>query len=187
MYGNQSLGEQFALKALDLIGPDLNGLAVFFFLLDYILIGYFSPGLIAVVADRIHIVLHSLRPVFHQHFIDIILVQKRHLGKIGQQQFRNSGNQLLWLDSLIQLHQIGGHSLFPPGISVVHLIRMVNKFRVSGDRGDDLALLYHWMQISLAQRLKKDLPQRRVLSPIFGHAVHIGFRNAAVQMGVDVL
>ena len=145
--GNQSLGEQLTLKALDLIGLDLDGLAVFSFLLSHILIGNFSPGLIAVIADRIHIVLHGLRPVLHQHFIDIVFVEKSHLGKIIQKLLGNFGNQLFGVNIPTELHQIVGNGLLPSGIGIVHLVGMADKLRVGGNRGNHFVLAHRRIQI----------------------------------------
>ena len=178
--GNQSLGEQLTLKALDLIGLDLDGLAVFFFLLGHILIGNFPPGLIAVIADCIHIVLHGLRPVLHQHFIDIEFVEKIHLGKIIQKLLGNFGNQLFGVNIPAEFHQIVGNGLLPSGIGIVYLVGMADKFRVGCNRGNHFVLAHRRTQIPRTQRLEQDFLQRWIYHPIFRHAVHIGFRNAAV-------
>ena len=185
--GNQSLGEQFTLKALDLIGLDLDGLAVFFFLLSHILIGNFPPSLVAVIADRIHIILHGLRPVFHQHFIDIVFVEKSHLGKIIKELLGNFGNQLFGVNVPAEFHQIVGNGLLPSGIGIVHLVGMADKLRVGGNRGNHFILAHRRTQIPWTQGLKQDFLQRWVYRPIFRHAVHIGFRNTAVQVSIDVL
>ena len=102
----------------------------FSFLLSHILIGNFPPSLVAVIADRIHIVLHGLRPVLHQHFIDIIFVEKSHLGKIIKELLGNFGNQLFWVNIPAEFHQIVGNVLLPSGIGIVHLVGMADKLRV---------------------------------------------------------
>ena len=109
------------------------------------------------------------------------------MGKIIQKLLGNFGNQLFGVNIPTESHQIAGNGLLPLGIGIVHLVGMADKLRVGGNRGNHFVLVHRRTQIPRTQRLKQDFLQRWVYRPIFRHTVHIGFRNTAVQVGIDVL
>ena len=120
---------QLPLKALDLIGLDLDGLAVFFSSWSHTHRQFPARPHSRHNRPHTHRPAWS-RPVLHQHFIDIVFVEKGHLGKIIRKLLGNFGNQLFGVNVPAEFHQIVGNGLLPLGIGIVHLVGMADKLRV---------------------------------------------------------
>ena len=117
---DEGLGDQVA-------GPALVLLLALLVLLDDAV----GLGLPAVGGDQVAVVLHRLRPVVHQVLVDVVGVDERLAGVVGEQVFGKRGDDFLGMAAGLEgLERLG--ALLPPGVEVgVH----------AGDEGGELGML----------------------------------------------
>ena len=88
-------------------------------------------GLPAVGGDQVAVVLHRLGPVVHQVLVDVVGVDQRLAGVVGEQVLGQRGDDLLGMAAGLQRLERRGASLPPGGEMGVH----------AGDEGGELRVL----------------------------------------------
>ena len=144
-------------------------------------------GLPAVGGDEIAVVLHRLRPVVQEVLIDVVFVDERLVGVVGQQILGKSGDDFLRMTTDLQLPQRLGALLPPSGEMLVHAGDEGGKLRVFVDRGLDRRLVHGEIEIAGAVVLEQARCAASGKRPNSVAARQHRQRDAAVQMAVDVL
>ena len=176
MGDNESLGDEVTGPALVLL------LALLVFLDDAV-----GLGLPALVGDQVAIILHGLGPILHQALIDVVAVNERLAGVVGEEALGELHDDLLGMAADVQRFE-PWDALLPPGGEVsVHADDEGGELGMLVDGGLDRRFLHREAEIARAELLEQGVPELRADVPVAVERIDVGLRDAAPQVALDVL
>ena len=167
----------------EVAGPALVLLFALFVLLDDA--GGF--GLPAVGGDDVAVVLHGLGPVVHEVLIDVVVVDQRLAGIMGQQTLGEVGDDVLGIEAWFQGFK---HCDAFPSVNVevgVHAGDEGGELRMLVNGGFDSGLVHGEVEVAGAAFPKQRLSELRADGPIAFEVIDIGGGDTALQVACDVL